>query len=108
MERQGWLFMERRKESNFVLPDTTVSAGLAAALRRAISAAQRRLTLTPFCFEKRENAHFPFTFSSFCLEPKGKVVQLLEICPAVPKVRAGSVVLTVLSHPSENDRYTGL
>ena len=40
----SWLFMERRKESNFVLPDTTVSAGLAAArlaasdLRRAAAA----------------------------------------------------------------------
>ena len=71
-------------------------------------AAERRLKVTPFCAEKRENAHFPFAFSSFCLEPKGKVVQLLEIYPAVQKVRSGSVGHQGAISPPGNDRYTGL
>ena len=106
----SWLFVGAAQREHFFSArrQRPRAHGGHAASRRAISAAQRRLTLTPFCSEKRENAHFPLTFSSFCLEPKGKNVQLLEIYPAVQKVRSGSVVLTVPSHPSENDRYTGL
>ena len=37
--------------------------------------------LTPLSAKKRENAHFCFTSCSFFVEPRGKVVQLLEICP---------------------------
>ena len=101
----SWLFVRAAQRKQFF---SARRQRRARASRRAISAAQRRLTLTPFCSEKRKNAHFPFASSSFCLEPKGKVVQLLEICPAVPKVRAGSVVHQVLTTLLENDRYTGL
>ena len=38
--------------------------------------------LTPLSAKKRENAHFCFTSCSFFVEPRGKVVQNLEICPA--------------------------
>ena len=101
----SWLFVGAAQRKQFSLPDVS---GLAAALRRVISAAQRRLTLMPICSEKRENAHFPLTFSSFCLEPKGKNVQLLEIYPAVQKVRSGSVGHQGAISPPGNDRYTGL
>ena len=46
------------------------------------SAAERRPMLTPLSAKKRENAHFCFTSCSFFVEPRGKVVQNLEICPA--------------------------
>ena len=58
--------------------------------------------LTPLSAKKRENAHFCFTSCSFFVEPRGKVVQNLEICPAHPvPQRAPIVSHSFLTHPTE-------
>ena len=64
--------------------------------------------LTPLSAKKRENAHFCFTSCSFFVEPRGKVVQNLEICPAhpVPK-RAPTVLHLSVAPPSKTPLFDG-
>ena len=64
--------------------------------------------LTPLSAKKRENAHFCFTSCSFFVEPRGKVVQNLEICPAHPWIRVDHTVYHLsTTTPSKTPLFDG-